>query len=1038
MAAQAQSRFWRRARRTFRWFRIASWLVILALLVLFIWLHRVGLPDFLKDSLVVALRERGIDLQFTRMRLIWYRGIVAENIHFGKSGDPLGLRASAQEAELHLRLRSLLRRNVDVQGIGLHRGHLTIPVWGTNDQPRQLEIQKVSGELRFLPGDRWDLGNLTAEVFGVTLKLRGSVANASAVRTWRLGPVRPKERTPQAFWHDVVRQFEQTTFQPPTEIAGHISGDAREMQTFRANISITSPAIDSPWGRGQNVQLSAQVSPQPGTLVHALVKLQATQAETRWGGAEFLELDAQIAPSLTQWAPTNAHVNARVKRARTPWGNSAALAINVDFRPNPSDATSALADYSVRGQQIQTPWARLAQAELAASGVVSASNAWPSTARTTIRFAAGEVSAGRAASGTLEASLELPPVEAMQFGDTNISWWSRLDRVAGDWHGRLNDVNGAGLEVKQLSWKGAWRAPTLKLTELEAQLYDGTLVGAAELDAGTRLLAANVKTDFDPRKAASVLDANGQRWLRQFGWEKPPRTASSIRVTLPSWTNHVSWRAVDWRNEVLPTLSLAGSFQVGAAQFQSVPVLSAQSDFTYSNRTWTLPNLHVARPEGQAHISHVAHELTREYRFVVDSSIDPRALRPLFETNVQHILDDFTITSPPRVRAEISGFWHEPKQISFRATLAITNAGFRGQPVLEARSLITMTNLIISCLAPEAVRTEGAGRADSVIIDVPRMKLFINNATGRMDPGAITRMIGEHVAEIMEPYRFIGAPTGRAHGMVDLEDGLRSDLRFEAAGGPFEWRAFRFQQITGVVHWAGTTLTLSNVIGSMHGGLVESSARFNFDVPRGADFAFRALVHDINLHSLAVDLGNPTNKLEGSLAGLLVVTNANSEELGSWFGYGNMSLRDGLFWDVPVFGLFSPILNSINPGAGNSRAREATATFLLTNSVIFTSDLLIFASGMRLHYDGTVDFDTRINGRMEAELFRDMPGLGQVVSKVFWPVTKLFEYKVTGTFSKPKSEPVFIPKVFLMPFHPLRTLRELLEENKDELPRRTP
>jgi hypothetical protein len=56
-----------------------------------------------------------------------------------------------------------------------------------------------------------------------------------------------------------------------------------------------------------------------------------------------------------------------------------------------------------------------------------------------------------------------------------------------------------------------------------------------------------------------------------------------------------------------------------------------------------------------------------------------------------------------------------------------------------------------------------------------------------------------------------------------------------------------------------------------------------------------------------------------------------------------------------------------------------------------------------------------------------MPGLGPVVSKVLWPVTKLFEYKVGGSLGRPKSQPVYIPKIFLMPFHPVRTLRELME-----------
>ena len=125
--------------------------------------------------------------------------------------------------------------------------------------------------------------------------------------------------------------------------------------------------------------------------------------------------------------------------------------------------------------------------------------------------------------------------------------------------------------------------------------------------------------------------------------------------------------------------------------------------------------------------------------------------------------------------------------------------------------------------------------------------------------------------------------------------------------------------------------------------------------------------------------------------------------------------------------------NASYPAARNQRAKEATATFIITNSVILTSDLSIRASGMQLNYDGTVDFDTRINGRMEAELFRNTPGVGPVVSKVFWPVTKLFEYRVTGTFQKPKAEPLFIPKILLMPFHPLRSLRELMDLDKEDV-----
>ena len=70
----------------------------------------------------------------------------------------------------------------------------------------------------------------------------------------------------------------------------------------------------------------------------------------------------------------------------------------------------------------------------------------------------------------------------------------------------------------------------------------------------------------------------------------------------------------------------------------------------------------------------------------------------------------------------------------------------------------------------------------------------------------------------------------------------------------------------------------------------------------------------------------------------------------------------------------------------------------------------------------------------EAELLRDMWLVGPVVSTVLWPVTKLFEYKVTGSLGDPKAEPVSpISKVMLLPFqltfHPLRTLKSILPED---------
>jgi hypothetical protein len=184
------------------------------------------------------------------------------------------------------------------------------------------------------------------------------------------------------------------------------------------------------------------------------------------------------------------------------------------------------------------------------------------------------------------------------------------------------------------------------------------------------------------------------------------------------------------------------------------------------------------------------------------------------------------------------------------------------------------------------------------------------------------------------------------------------------------------------------------------------------------------------------DLSSSSNRLQGLLTGNLIVTNANSSDMHSWDGYGKARLRDGLIWEIPVFGFLSRPLDGFLPGLGSSTVSDGSARFIITNSVIFSDDLELKASVMRMHYDGTVDFDGRVNARVEAELLRDAWVIGRVLSLALWPVTKMWEYKVTGTLDEPRTEPLHIPKALRAPFHPFQTLEGTFfsEDSKTNAP----
>jgi hypothetical protein len=231
----------------------------------------------------------------------------------------------------------------------------------------------------------------------------------------------------------------------------------------------------------------------------------------------------------------------------------------------------------------------------------------------------------------------------------------------------------------------------------------------------------------------------------------------------------------------------------------------------------------------------------------------------------------------------------------------------------------------------------------------------------------------------------------------------------------------------GKVDWVGHTVTLTNVNGLVYGGRVTGAARFNVVGTKRGDFSFHLALAQADLQKLMADVARNTNKLEGILSGRLTVTSAQMTNNQSWQGHGHVELHDGLIWEIPIFGVFSPILDTVMPGLGHSRAKQGTANFILTNSVIHTDDLEIRAATMRMQYRGDVQFNRRVDGRAEAELLRDLPAVGFLVSKVFWPLTKLFEYRITGTLNKPETEPVYIiPKLLLLPFNPVKGVKEIL------------
>ena len=1035
--------FWRVCRVGFRCARILVWLLVLAGLVAFLWFNQRGVPDFVKRPVLAELKARGLEVEFRRLRWQWFRGLVAEGIAVERAGAGAGPHFAAAEAEVQLDHDALRRFEFVVSGVALRQGGLTWTVAPSNLPPRTLTVTNLATALRFLPGDVWELPQLTGTVQGIEMKVSAVLTNASAMNKPRAAK-RPgpdaAAPAPQpgadAILHRVLSELARVQFGAPPEIELVLRADARRERGAQAELKVKAPDLRTPWGSGRNASFSARIVQPAGTngAVNADFRLEAdrVRSTTNALGAERVLLTVRLNRQSARTNDWDAAWEVTVRDGKSKWAEAATLRLTGQTAPRPLAPEELHTSLKLRTTSLKSEWAQLADGSLDGSAIFSPARKELLAADLEAQLAAprtkwGEAKQARVSLKAARAGTrpDRPPA-AWGFW-TNLAPWQvdaaiALDAVKSDWK---------SLEIARFNLAAHWRAPHLALTNLHAELYSGALDTGANLDVATRQLTAAGGFDFDVYRIQHLLHTNTQRELSRFTFNAPPQARASVAVTLPEWTNRVpDWRAVG------DSVTLAAHVDSPGGAYRGATYLTATTDLTLTNGVLRLPNLWARRPEGEVRLAYTVNPRTRQYHWAGRASVFPQAIEPLLERpEEKRILTNFTFNAvPPVVAGEVWGRWRAREETGFRAELAATNFTLRGEHVDVVNGRVAFTNDLFAIADVYARRGTGVVTTPDVRIDARLQRLWVTNAHSTLDPYAFTRIIGPQTAKAVLPYQFSNAPVVRVHGSVPFRESETTDLHFDLEGGPFRWSFFHLPQVTGQVHWVSNTVVISNLAGAFHGGGLHGNLAFDLAPRRSADFNFALQFTNASLPGFITDVTGKTNRIEGSVSGAVTVTNANTADWQSWQGFGEVRLEDGLLWDIPIFGLFSPVLNAINKELGNSRAKEAKGQFILTNSVIYTKDLEIHSPPARLHYDGTVDFAGGVNANVEAEMFRDTFLLGPLLSFLTTPVTKVFEYRVTGTLGNPRSEPRFIPKFLLLPLRPFQTIREFLAPDKPAAP----
>jgi hypothetical protein len=826
----------------------------------------------------------------------------------------------------------------------------------------------------------------------------GVLTNFSAIRQWHL-PSSPDKKQPSStnlHWQTTLRQVvsvaEKIHFSSPPDLTGRLSGDLSDPDSIHASLQVNAPGATTPWGQMTQLKLEARGAHilNPGTAPFAWLRLSANTIKTTWGGGERVGLRMEL-HRTEDMNLLDGKVNLNAVKVTVSGADLGTNWLNLGVFQWDGALTIGVTNFVVPKAEGQLH-------------LQSLSSSWGSFQEANISFQ----------SVTNEPTSALPP----DLSQLAAVWNRKLD-----WQITATDIATPQIQLHSLEFVGQWNAPDFVIENLESHLYDGMVRSSASLNILSRRFNGNLYTDFELKSLSNVLTAPEKHWLDKVVYSKPPVLHFQVGITLPAHTN----LEPDWAAEVLPTLQTSGNISIGPVTVEGISLLSAESTFAYSNQVFSITNLHINRTNGDVRLNCGGNLSTHEFHAGLDTQVDPKWIIQMMDDSqeTKEILDSVQLAHFPKIHVDANGNWNSLETIQATGEFEATNFVALGEPIGKLTFSVGYANPVLSVTNIQLIQGDHIASIPLAQYNFSDDRVYLHNGHSTFNPRRVFLLLEPVLPEFLTAIWFEDpSPEIRAYGFFSLSDDRDVDMHFQVSGKKFRWSKYTADSASGNVDWIGPDVWLTNVVASLYGGgSLSGWATFDCRV-RGTAIRFAADAQDADLKLLSKDISGRDMELEGKLS-VSVDVHGRANSRKSWEGVGEVSLRDGLLWDIPMFGkVISPLLNGIAKGAANNRAREASGPFIVTNGIVKADRIEIQASWVRLVYSGTADENT-IDAVVEAQVLRNTPVIGQAISFILTPLSKVFKYRVTGPTGDPEIKPEYVPGMVLdKTLHPLKTLKD--------------
>lgn len=531
-------------------------------------------------------------------------------------------------------------------------------------------------------------------------------------------------------------------------------------------------------------------------------------------------------------------------------------------------------------------------------------------------------------------------------------------------------------EWRSLRLSGEFADQTLSLTQCEWQDDFGMLKASGLWHRANGQIQLQARSSLNLRE---LLDAFGAgSILNDFVFLAPPRLEISGRSRFGD--GQPQWQAV-------------GRLAFDRFTYKAIPFTGASAEFSWDGERSMLRDIHLRHQSGEV-IAQLL-DAPDDFRLDLASGIDLNALRTLTPAGLRDFVNDWDWPHTSNVRLAIRGTSRDPATWKGDGRVQFERGRFRTVGFNSASADIHFSDGAVTYQNFRVARDEGA-ITGTFVYDFAHHETRVSNVRSTVRPAEGIYWIDPTLLKVITPYKFSAPPVITANGVYQFRGGKQThlDITVESPAKVdyvFLGKTLGFDRVTAKLILTDDRLQIAELNGSIFSGAIHGHADISLAKNDGRYHAFVATegVDFPRFTSLYFNYKTAQGSMNGQYE-----WDGKGSDARTMNGKGEVTVRNGDVFAVPLFGPLSDLLNAVLPGFGYRVARKANMSFTIDDGVIRTSDFHVDAGtfGMVGHgdshfLDDKIDFDVRV----------DATGAGFVLM----PIYKFFEYKAEGSLNHP-------------------------------------